>query len=98
MGLFTLGAVFGRLIGGWLMDDMEGRYSFMLGFCCYFLGSIPAVRVSPQKLEPHGWTPRNNSRNPSLTLKALPNTSSPISQSSRTTRPEAWIRQIPIAT
>src|SRR5207302_10538690 len=50
MGLFTLGAVFGRLIGGWLMDDMEGRYAFMLGVCCYFLGSILAVRVSPEAL------------------------------------------------
>ena len=50
MGLFTLGAVFGRLIGGWLMDGMEGRYAFMLGFCCYFLGSFLAVRVSPDGL------------------------------------------------
>src|SRR6266446_6371459 len=50
MGLFTLGAVFGRLIGGWLMDGMEGRYAFMLGFCCYFLGSFLAIRVSPEAL------------------------------------------------
>ena len=50
MGLFTLGAVFGRLIGGWLMDVMEGRYAFMLGFCCYFLGSFLAIRVSPEAL------------------------------------------------
>jgi len=50
MGLFTLGAVFGRLIGGWLMDAMEGRYAFMLGFCCYFLGSFLAIRVSPEAL------------------------------------------------
>lgn len=50
MGLFTLGAVFGRLIGGWLMDDMEGRYAFMLGFCCYCLGSFLAIRVSPEAL------------------------------------------------
>jgi len=49
-GLFTLGAVFGRLIGGWLMDAMEGRYAFMLGFCCYFLGSFLAIRVSPNTL------------------------------------------------
>lgn len=50
MGLFTLGAVFGRLIGGLLMDGMEGRYAFMLGFCCYFLGSFLAIRVSPGAL------------------------------------------------
>ncbi len=50
MGLFTLGAVFGRLVGGWLMDAMEGRYAFMLGFCCYFLGSFQATRVSPEVL------------------------------------------------
>jgi len=50
MGLFTLGAVFGRLIGGWLMDAMEGRYAFMLGFFCYFLGSFLAIRVSPEAL------------------------------------------------
>jgi MFS family permease len=50
MGLFTLGAVFGRLIGGLLMDAMEGRYAFMLGFCCYFLGSFLAIRVSLEAL------------------------------------------------
>jgi MFS family permease len=50
MGVFTLGAVFGRLIGGWLMDAMEGRFAFMLGFCCYFLGSFLAIRVSPDAL------------------------------------------------
>ncbi len=50
MGLFTLGAVFGRLIGGWLMDAMEGRFAFMLGFFCYFLGSFLAIRVSPEAL------------------------------------------------
>ncbi|HKV61146.1 MAG TPA: MFS transporter [Candidatus Acidoferrum sp.] len=50
MGLFTLGAVFGRLIGGWLMDAMEGRFAFMLGFCCYFLGSFLAIRVAPNAL------------------------------------------------
>ncbi len=38
MGLFTLGAVFGRLIGGWLMDAVEGRYAFMLGILLLFLG------------------------------------------------------------
>src|SRR6266704_9916 len=50
MGLFTLGAVLGRLIGGWLMDGMEGRYAFMMGFFCYFLGSFLAIRVSLEAL------------------------------------------------
>src|SRR5713226_8396321 len=50
MGLFTLGAVFGRLVGGWLTAAMEGRYAFMLGFCCSFLGSFQATRVSPEGL------------------------------------------------
>src|ERR1700687_1500890 len=50
MGLFTLGAVFGRLIGGWLMDRLVARYAFMLGLCCYFLGSFLAIRVSPDAL------------------------------------------------
>lgn len=50
MGLFTLGAVFGRLIGGWLMDHMVARYAFILGLCCYFFGSFLAVRVSPGAL------------------------------------------------
>jgi MFS family permease len=50
MGLFTLGAVFGRLIGGWLMDRMVARFAFMLGLCLYFLGSFFAIRVSPDAL------------------------------------------------
>jgi len=32
------------------MDAMEGRFAFMLGFCCYFLGSFLAIRVSPDAL------------------------------------------------
>jgi MFS family permease len=50
MGLFTLGAVFGRLIGGVLMDWMIARYVFMLGLCLYFLGSFLAIRVSPAEM------------------------------------------------
>jgi MFS family permease len=50
MGLFTLGAVGGRLIGGWLMDRLTARYAFMLGLCCYFLGSVLAIRVDPHAL------------------------------------------------
>jgi MFS family permease len=50
MGLFTMGAVAGRLIGGLLMDRMPARYAFMLGLSCYFAGSVLALRVSPDAL------------------------------------------------
>jgi MFS family permease len=50
MGLFTIGAVAGRLIGGLLMDGMPARYAFMLGLCCYFAGSVLALQVSPDAL------------------------------------------------
>lgn len=50
MGLFTLGAVGGRLIGGWLMDRLPARYAFMLGLCCYFAGSLLAMKVRPEAL------------------------------------------------
>jgi len=46
MGLFTLGAIVGRLIGGWLMDKIPGRFAFMSGLSCYFLGSVFAIQVS----------------------------------------------------
>jgi MFS family permease len=46
MGLCTLATVFGRLLGGWLMDRMIARFAFMMGLCCYFLGSFLAIRVS----------------------------------------------------
>jgi MFS family permease len=44
-GLFTLGGIGGRLIGGWLMDKMPARFAFMSGLCCYFLGSFLAMKV-----------------------------------------------------
>lgn len=47
MGLFTMGGIVGRWIGGWLMDVMTARYAFMSGFICYFLGSFLALRISP---------------------------------------------------
>ncbi len=50
MGLFTMGAVVGRLIGGWLMDRLPARFAFMMGLCCYFLGSVLAMKVSPHAL------------------------------------------------
>jgi MFS family permease len=50
MGVFTLGAVLGRLIGGWLMDRLPARYAFMLGLCCYFFGSVLAINVNAHAL------------------------------------------------
>jgi MFS family permease len=46
MGLFTMGGIGGRLIGGWLMDKMPARFAFMSGLCCYFLGSFLAMNVN----------------------------------------------------
>lgn len=50
MGLFTMGAVGGRLIGGWMMDRLAARFAFIMGLCCYFLGSVLALRVTPGTL------------------------------------------------
>lgn len=50
MGLFTMGGIAGRLIGGWLMDKMAARFAFMLGICCYFIGSFLAINVTANAL------------------------------------------------
>lgn len=50
MGLFTVACIGGRLIGGWLMDTMTARYAFMIGLCCYLIGSVAALRVGPNAL------------------------------------------------
>jgi MFS family permease len=50
MGLFTMGAVVGRLIGGWMMDRLPARFAFIMGLCCYFIGSVLALRVTPDAL------------------------------------------------
>ena len=47
MGMFTMGGIFGRLISGWLMDKIAARYVFMLGMCCYLVGSYLAVQAGP---------------------------------------------------
>jgi MFS family permease len=49
MGLFTMGAIVGRLIGGWLMDKIPARFAFMMGLCCYFLGSFLAMDVDSSR-------------------------------------------------
>lgn len=50
MGLFLLGSLFGRLIGGWLMDWMSARYAFALGLSFYLLGSLIAINLTPEAL------------------------------------------------
>jgi MFS family permease len=45
MGLFTMGSIGGRLLGGLLMDLMRARFAFMSGLCCYLLGSFLAIKV-----------------------------------------------------
>lgn len=50
MGVFTMGGIAGRLIGGWLMDKMAARYAFMLGILCYVVGSFLAISVTASTL------------------------------------------------
>ncbi|MBZ5527648.1 MAG: MFS transporter [Acidobacteriia bacterium] len=50
MGLFTLGGIGGRAIGGWMMDVLPARYAYMIGLCCYLVGSVLAIQVSPSAL------------------------------------------------
>jgi MFS family permease len=55
MGLFTMGGVAGRLIGGWLIDKMPARFVFMLGICCYFVGSFLAINLTANTLMMAFW-------------------------------------------
>ena len=50
MGLLSIGAVGGRLIGGWLMDRLPARLAFITGLGCYFLGSVLALNVNSHDL------------------------------------------------
>jgi MFS family permease len=50
MGFFTLGAIAGRLVGGWLMDKIAARFAFISGLLCYFAGSLLAIAARPQAL------------------------------------------------
>ncbi|HXQ27028.1 MAG TPA: MFS transporter [Candidatus Acidoferrales bacterium] len=50
MSLFAIGGITGRLIGGWLMDTITGRYAFMIGLCLYLVGSFLAIRVNSNAL------------------------------------------------
>jgi MFS family permease len=50
MGLFTMGAICGRQIGGWLVDKIPARHAFISGLCCYFVGSLLALRIHADTL------------------------------------------------
>jgi|WetSurMetagenome_2_1015567.scaffolds.fasta_scaffold15233_1 MFS family permease len=43
MGIYTMGSIAGRLIGGWLMDTIQARFVFMFGMCCTIAGSSIAM-------------------------------------------------------
>jgi MFS family permease len=43
MGLFTMGTLGGRWVGGLLMDVMNSRLAFALGLSLYFIGSYFAI-------------------------------------------------------
>ncbi len=50
MSAFAIGGIVGRLIGGWLMDTITGRYAFMIGLCLFIVGSFLALKVSANAL------------------------------------------------
>ena len=50
MSLFAIAGITGRLIGGWLMDTITGRYAFMIGLCLYLIGSFFAVKINSNAL------------------------------------------------
>ncbi len=50
MSLFAIGGITGRLIGGWLMDTITGRYAFMIGLCLFVIGSFLAIEVNANAL------------------------------------------------
>ena len=45
MGIFTMGTLVGRWVGGLLMDFMNSRLVFVLGLSVYFIGSYLAIIV-----------------------------------------------------
>jgi MFS family permease len=50
MGLFTMGSIVGRLIGGWCMDKISARYAFMLGLVLFCFGSVMAIVVTKENM------------------------------------------------
>lgn len=50
MGLFTMGGIVGRLIGGIIIDKLAARYAFMIGICFCIVGSFLAMRITSTSL------------------------------------------------
>lgn len=45
MGLYTLGGLGGRILGGVLVDRIAERYAFMAGLSFYMIGTVLALRI-----------------------------------------------------
>ena len=50
MGLFTLGGLGGRIVGGVLVDKIAERFAFMIGLGFYLAGTLLAFRINAQEL------------------------------------------------
>ncbi|HXZ20045.1 MAG TPA: MFS transporter [Candidatus Acidoferrales bacterium] len=50
MGLYTLGGLAGRLLGGVLVDKIAERFAFMIGVSFYVLGTVLALRINAEQL------------------------------------------------
>ncbi len=50
MGLYTLGGLCGRLVGGVLVDKIAERFAFMIGLSFYVLGTALALRINSEQL------------------------------------------------
>ena len=50
MGLFTLGGLGGRIVGGVLVDKIAERFAFMIGLCFYVAGTFLAFRMNAQAM------------------------------------------------
>lgn len=52
MGLFTMGAIGGSLLGGILADKLPARFACMTGLCFYAISSFIATQLSSSTLTP----------------------------------------------
>ncbi len=50
MGLYTLGGLGGRIVGGVLVDKIAERFAFMIGLSFYVAGTFLALRINAQNL------------------------------------------------
>jgi MFS family permease len=50
LSLMPVSCIAGRLIGGWLMDTMNARVSFLIGLTLYVFGSVAALYAGPGAL------------------------------------------------